>query len=100
MNVYYDQDADLGYLQGKNIAILGYGSQGHAHALLRLVIGKRVGASPSSLIISRGGFGKPFIDMEEFRGMDVNKSLLPVAGQRYAVLLGTRITRAHIQKRN
>ncbi|NTW82547.1 MAG: ketol-acid reductoisomerase [Chlorobiaceae bacterium] len=33
MNVYYEQDADLGYLQGKNIAILGYGSQGHAHAL-------------------------------------------------------------------
>ncbi|MBM3421945.1 MAG: ketol-acid reductoisomerase [Chlorobi bacterium] len=33
MNAYYEQDADLGYLQGKNIAILGYGSQGHAHAL-------------------------------------------------------------------
>ncbi len=33
MNVYYDQDADLKYLQGKNIAVLGYGSQGHAHAL-------------------------------------------------------------------
>ncbi|HCD37003.1 ketol-acid reductoisomerase [Chlorobium phaeovibrioides] len=33
MNVYYEQDADLGYLQGKNIAVLGYGSQGHAHAL-------------------------------------------------------------------
>ena len=33
MNVYYEKDADLSYLQGKNIAILGYGSQGHAHAL-------------------------------------------------------------------
>ncbi|NTV92384.1 MAG: ketol-acid reductoisomerase [Chlorobiaceae bacterium] len=33
MNVYYEQDADLGFLQGKNIAVLGYGSQGHAHAL-------------------------------------------------------------------
>ncbi len=31
--VYYDADADLGLLQGKKIAILGYGSQGHAHAL-------------------------------------------------------------------
>lgn len=33
MNVYYEQDADLKHLQGKNIAVLGYGSQGHAHAL-------------------------------------------------------------------
>ena len=31
--IYYDQDADLGLLKGKKIAILGYGSQGHAHAL-------------------------------------------------------------------
>ncbi len=33
MNVYYEQDTDLKFLQGKNIAVLGYGSQGHAHAL-------------------------------------------------------------------
>ena len=32
-NVYFDQDADLGALEGKTIAIIGYGSQGHAHAL-------------------------------------------------------------------
>ena len=31
--IYYDQDADLGLLRGKKIAIIGYGSQGHAHAL-------------------------------------------------------------------
>ncbi|MBX5491160.1 MAG: ketol-acid reductoisomerase [Chloroflexi bacterium] len=31
--VYYDSDADLALLEGKTIAILGYGSQGHAHAL-------------------------------------------------------------------
>ncbi|MBI2218305.1 MAG: NAD(P)-binding domain-containing protein, partial [Candidatus Rokubacteria bacterium] len=31
--IYYDQDADLGLLKGKTIAIIGYGSQGHAHAL-------------------------------------------------------------------
>jgi ketol-acid reductoisomerase len=30
--IYYDQDADLGLLKGKKIAIIGYGSQGHAHA--------------------------------------------------------------------
>ncbi len=32
-NIYYDQDADLGLLDGKTVAIIGYGSQGHAHAL-------------------------------------------------------------------
>jgi ketol-acid reductoisomerase len=31
--IYYDADADLAHLEGKTIAILGYGSQGHAHAL-------------------------------------------------------------------
>jgi len=33
VNVYYDQDADLATLNGKTIGIIGYGSQGHAHAL-------------------------------------------------------------------
>jgi ketol-acid reductoisomerase len=31
--VYYDDEADLGLIQGRKIAVLGYGSQGHAHAL-------------------------------------------------------------------
>ncbi|MCG8378954.1 MAG: ketol-acid reductoisomerase [Proteobacteria bacterium] len=32
MNIYYDKDADLSIIQGKQVAIIGYGSQGHAHA--------------------------------------------------------------------
>jgi len=32
MNRYYDKDADLSIIQGKKVAIIGYGSQGHAHA--------------------------------------------------------------------
>lgn len=32
LNIYYDKDADLGRLEGKTVAIIGYGSQGHAHA--------------------------------------------------------------------
>ncbi len=32
MQVYYDKDCDLSIIQGKKVAILGYGSQGHAHA--------------------------------------------------------------------
>ena len=33
LNVYYDKDCDLSLIQGKKVAIIGYGSQGHAHAL-------------------------------------------------------------------
>jgi ketol-acid reductoisomerase len=46
----YDQDADLGKLDGKTVAILGYGSQGHAHALnlkdsgVDVVVGLREGS--------------------------------------------------------
>ena len=32
VTIYYDQDADLATLKGKTVAVLGYGSQGHAHA--------------------------------------------------------------------
>ena len=31
--IYYDKDADLALIQAKKVAVLGYGSQGHAHAL-------------------------------------------------------------------
>ena len=47
--VYYDKDADFNLLKGKKIAIIGYGSQGHAHALnlrdsgVNVVIGARQG---------------------------------------------------------
>src|SRR5258708_7155051 len=33
MRVYYDRDADLNLIKGKKVVIVGYGSQGHAHAL-------------------------------------------------------------------
>jgi|TARA_R100000501_G_scaffold12618_1_gene23297 ketol-acid reductoisomerase len=33
MKVYYDSDADIGLIKGKKVAIIGYGSQGHAHAM-------------------------------------------------------------------
>jgi ketol-acid reductoisomerase len=47
MKLYYDSDADLKELSGKTIAVLGYGSQGHAHALnlkdsgMEVVVGLR-----------------------------------------------------------
>src|SRR5579885_1996164 len=33
VTIYYDADADLGRLKGRKIAVIGYGSQGHAHSL-------------------------------------------------------------------
>jgi ketol-acid reductoisomerase len=50
INVYYDKDADLSLIQGKQVAIVGYGSQGHAHAnnLKDSGIGVCVGLRPGS----------------------------------------------------
>lgn len=51
MQVYYDRDADLNVLKGKKVAVLGYGSQGHAHANnlrdsgVDVVVGLRQGSS-------------------------------------------------------
>ncbi len=49
-NIYYDQDADLNLLKSKKIAVIGYGSQGHAHALNLRDSGAdvRVGLYPES----------------------------------------------------
>src|SRR5205085_3207156 len=49
-NLYYDNSADLSLIQGKEVAIVGYGSQGHAHALnLRdSGVSVRVGLQPGS----------------------------------------------------
>ena len=33
MQVYYDKDCDVSIIRGKKVAVVGYGSQGHAHAL-------------------------------------------------------------------
>ena len=49
--IYYETDADLGLLEGKTVAVLGYGSQGHAHALnlrdsgVSVVVGLHEGSS-------------------------------------------------------
>ena len=54
MNVYYDKDADLSIIQKKKVAIIGYGSQGHAHANnlkesgVSVVVGLRAGSSSAA----------------------------------------------------
>jgi ketol-acid reductoisomerase len=59
-DIYYDKDADLGKLDGKTVAILGYGSQGHAHALnlkdsgVSVVVGLRPDSSSRAKAESAG----------------------------------------------
>ncbi|HJR52037.1 MAG TPA: hypothetical protein VJ794_13075, partial [Gemmatimonadales bacterium] len=51
VRVYYDADTDTGRLSGRTFAIVGYGSQGHAHALnlrdsrARVIVGLRAGSA-------------------------------------------------------
>ncbi len=50
LNIYYDKDADLSIIRGKKVSIIGYGSQGHAHACnlkdsgVDVTVGLRVGS--------------------------------------------------------
>ena len=58
--LFYDSDADLGLLQDKTVAIIGYGSQGHAHALnlkdsgIKVVVGLYEGSRSASKAKSDG----------------------------------------------
>ena len=60
MKVYYDQDADLSVLKNKTVAIIGYGSQGHAHAQnlrdsgVKVVVGQRPGGANYELAKQHG----------------------------------------------
>jgi len=60
MNVYYDKDADLSLIQGKKVAIIGYGSQGHAHANnlkdsgVSVIVGLRQGSATAHKVAAAG----------------------------------------------
>jgi ketol-acid reductoisomerase len=79
--IYYENDADLSHLKGKKIAILGYGSQGHAQAQnLRdsgcdVIIGQRPGSANYELAKEHGF--KPMSIAEATKEADVVNMLLP-----------------------
>ena len=52
--IWYEKDADLSVFDGKKVAILGYGSQGHAHALNLRDSQCRRGRRPASYLQVRG----------------------------------------------
>ena len=60
MPMYYDADADLDLLSGKTVAVIGYGSQGHAHALnlrdsgVAVVVGLRPGSASTEAAREQG----------------------------------------------
>lgn len=60
MKVYYENDADLNLLKDKTVAIIGYGSQGHAHAQnlrdsgVKVVVGQRPGGANYDLAKEHG----------------------------------------------
>jgi ketol-acid reductoisomerase len=60
MKVYYDKDADLSLIKGKNVTIIGYGSQGHAHAQnlndsgVKVTVGLRKGGASWSKVEKAG----------------------------------------------
>ena len=86
--IYYDADADLSTLQGKTIAILGYGSQGHAQAQnlrdsgCNVVVGQRPGSKNYDLAVSHGF--QPVSLAEASEQADLINILLPDEAQRSA----------------
>lgn len=81
MKVYYEQEADLNVLKGKTIAIIGYGSQGHAHAQnlrdsgLDVVVGQRPGG-PNYELAKEHGFA-PMSAADAAQKADIIMILLP-----------------------
>ncbi|MFZ4469719.1 MAG: ketol-acid reductoisomerase, partial [Pirellula sp.] len=100
--IYYEQDADLSVLKDKTIAILGYGSQGHAQAQnlrdsgCKVIIGQRPGSKNYDLAVSHG-FQPLEID-EASRKADIINVLLPdeVQGDLYRTHIKPNLTPGNV----
>ncbi len=81
MKVYYDKDADLSLVKGKKVTILGYGSQGHAHALnlhesgVKVSVGLRKGGPSWDKAKKAGLKVAPIADA--VKGADIVMMLMP-----------------------
>ena len=81
MKVFYDKDADLSLIKGKNVTIIGYGSQGHAHALnlkdsgVNVTVGLRKSGASWNKAVNAGLTVKEVA--EAVKGADVVMILLP-----------------------
>ena len=99
MNVYYDKDADLSIIQGKKITIIGYGSQGHAHANnlkesgVDVTVGLRPGSTSAVKAVNAGLIVKPL--EEAVIGADVVMVLAP---DEHQAALYRKIIAPHIKE--
>ena len=81
MKVFYDKDCDLSLIKGKKVAIIGYGSQGHAHAQnlndsgCQVTVGLRKGGASWNKVVG-AGLNVAEVD-EAVKGADVIMVLLP-----------------------
>jgi ketol-acid reductoisomerase len=81
INVYYDKDADLSLIQAKRVTIVGYGSQGHAHANnlkesgVEVTVGLRPGSASAAKAQGAGLVVRPI--EEAVQGADVVMVLAP-----------------------
>ncbi len=86
-DIKYDKDADLGIIQGKKVAVVGYGSQGHAHAQnlrdsgVEVVVALKPG-SPSTAKATEAGF-QVMTSPEATKWADVIVILAPDQHQRH-----------------
>jgi ketol-acid reductoisomerase len=81
MKVFYDKDADLSLIKGKQVTIIGYGSQGHAHSLnlhesgVKVTVGLRKDGASWNKAVNAGLQVKEVA--EAVKGADVVMMLLP-----------------------
>src|SRR5215203_2852874 len=67
MRVYYDRDADLNLIKGKKVAVIGYCSQGHAHALNL----RDSGVKEVTVALRKGSQGVKKAEAEKLKVMEV-----------------------------
>jgi ketol-acid reductoisomerase len=70
MRVYYDRDADLNLIKGKKVAVIGYGSQGHAHALNL----RDSGCKDVVVALRKGSGSAKKAEKEKLKVLDVRKA--------------------------
>ena len=102
MKVYYDKDADLSLIKGKKVTILGYGSQGHAHALnlhesgVEVVVGLAPGSKSRTLASDAGLLVLDVADA--VKAADVIMILVPDTAQKavYDAEIGPNLRPGHL----
>src|SRR5437867_11761694 len=99
MKIYYDKDADLSLIKGKKVTIVGYGSQGHAHAQnlndsgVKVTVGLRKGGASREKARAAGLRAAEVGEAEE--GADVVMMLMP---DEHIAAVSQREAEPHIRK--